>query len=309
MEVLNLMVMPGGAISGVAQTSFLKKFEEDYGSILSHINIIFGSSVGSINGGCLASGKISAKDLHTLNKNLIPEMWNTNIFRRLNPFLGRYRKEPLIRAIKEHIGDGILMSDLQIPFLSTAWCANLKRTVFFKSWEVKDGLKRLDFVVDSSSAAPVFFNAVQDIKECRTYLDGGIGGLNYPIQMALYEIMIQMLSKTNKVNIIVIGNGYAVDYVDYNKTKKNNDIKNAFAYFDPQNGGAAREEARYWQIKQAEAFAFYDNNVNFYNFDIVINKEVEKQKFSNIDYIDYWEGLGERIYDENKKYITELFSK
>lgn len=195
------------------------------------------------------------------------------------------------------------MGDLKPKVINTAWCKNLSRTVLFKSWELKDSLRDYIFCADATSAAPIFFDSVNSPGEKRSYLDGGVGGFNYPIQMALYEIDDQMLNKKHeKVEIVVVGNGFSVPKTPYNKTRNDKNIQNGYDYFKPKAGGAAREEARFWQVKQGIVRARNEPRVNFIYCDMEISADKEAGKFGDMSLLGYWEKLGNSLF---KNYIEK----
>ncbi|MFW6121434.1 MAG: patatin-like phospholipase family protein [Petrotogales bacterium] len=55
----NILILAGCGCKGFIQSQVLKKLEQEYGPLYKRYSLICGTSVGSINGSMIASGRIT----------------------------------------------------------------------------------------------------------------------------------------------------------------------------------------------------------------------------------------------------------
>jgi patatin-like phospholipase/acyl hydrolase len=73
--VKRILCCSGGGCKGYAQVQVLKKLEQQYGPLHERYDLIVGSSVGSINGSMVASGRITMERLDQIYEPMIKNVF------------------------------------------------------------------------------------------------------------------------------------------------------------------------------------------------------------------------------------------
>ena len=92
-----ILSLRGGGAKGPAQVRALQLLEEHTGKrVADMFDLIIGTSVGSINGALMASGKLSAEEILQEMRTTLPKVFKRRRFRRANrgARAGGYRPYP-----------------------------------------------------------------------------------------------------------------------------------------------------------------------------------------------------------------------
>lgn len=244
MKKRRVLVLAGGGVMGMIQLPVLAKIEKLTNTKISNIyDLIVGTSVGSINGGVLATGKTSVREYINIFYEMCPKIFKKP-FWRFGLFSPKYKREPFYDLFNEIVGtDKYYMRDMKTKFLSTSVNLVDGRTHYFKSWEAKDGWELAKDVIARSFAAPIYFGKLVDQKNRAVWVDGGVGVSNCPADIATVEIVRQGWYK-DTVTIDILGTGYKSIEMNYNKAKKLGNFGQVLSgYMNPSDGGFARVQS------------------------------------------------------------------
>jgi hypothetical protein len=274
-----VLVLGGGGAKGAIQIMALKEHQKRVGMPLwSYYDLIVGTSVGSIHGALIASGKVSIDFLNmTYNKFL------QKIFKTKHLFhIPKYDRMNFIDLWAELVGLNFLMKDVKTKLLVTSVdiCENVNH--YFKSWEEKDGNELLFEIVMRSFAAPYYFGHLHDYKNHKVWSDGGIGTSNLSIEEALVECVLLNWTKEN-LHFDVMGCGFINDNIAFKDAIKFKSIKELFKFIDPANGGLARSQSREDKIRRIIKLGNSFTNFSFDYWDVEINS-----KHDGMDKIQYF---------------------
>jgi predicted patatin/cPLA2 family phospholipase len=282
-----VLVMSGGGCKGALTLQGLKSIEATVGKLYQHYDLMCGSSVGAINAGILASGKMSAHELSAIYPNMIKE-----VFTRL-PFwqIPKYSRTPFIKIFNHFVGEGFKMKDCKTKLQITSVDLTTGENHFFKSWEEKDGEELLLDVILRSFAAPFYFGALDDEKNKKVWMDGGMGNCNLPIDHAFIEAWD--LLDWDEIQMDVFGAGYTNDTISFEEAKKYKTLKQLKAYMDPLDGGLARSQARLEQVKKMKIIAENQPNIAFNYWDVEIPMKLDT--LDGVEYLDAYEKYGQQM--------------
>jgi hypothetical protein len=279
MAIRKLLVLGGGGAMGRAQTQVLFALESKaINPLWLEYDLIAGSSIGAIHAAIIGSGKMTARQLENNedemmtrlfgHKRLIPNFYDTKVF---------------IKIWEELIGKDILFGDVKTKLLISSVERTQNRTVFFKSWEERDGNEKLIDIICRSFAAPIYFGQVVDPVNKRVYADGGMGEYNLPIDEVKFEAEVNgWYDGDNKVQIDAIGALFSDISISYEDAIKQKFLRQAIAFMNPVEGGMARAQCRNDQVRKMEKLAQVKKNINFRYFDCCI-----PEKFEGMDKIKY----------------------
>ena len=150
-----VIVLAGGGAKGMLQVEILKQLE-DRGE-LKDIDLIFGSSVGAINGSILASGKLTANEM----RNIYPDMLKQIFKKKFIPIPPIYNRKQFFDIWMNKIGM-IKMKDVKTKLVISTIDFCKKEPHFFKSWDEDNAEEYVMTVVARSFAAPYFFDGCDD---------------------------------------------------------------------------------------------------------------------------------------------------
>lgn len=293
-----ILQLDGGGAKGIIQVEMLMKLEQDLGKPLCEVfDLIIGTSVGTIVGAMIASGKISMKELHTIMNNTVKKVFTKKGIPLLKFFSNKplYDRNIVIDAAKQVLGPNFKLKDCKTRFMSTTVSANDCKNHFMKSWENKDGNRLLVDVMAYSFAAPSYFGLINSDADQTTYGDGGVGNSNCSLDEAIIESVLQHWIPTEKVHVLSLGCGYGPVSHSYSETAKWGNLKSITKFYsDLDDGGLARV-----QSTKTKEFLFnallplLDNvSINRINPDIL----AEHDKMDAIEFIPQYQGYGKAWY-------------
>jgi uncharacterized protein len=216
-----IISIDGGGIRGIVSSYILMKIEEELGKPLhNYIDLVAGTSTGSIIAGAIAAG-IPIKNVYALYLQEGPKIFNRDFKQKVKTCFGfvgsKYSKEQLNNSLENRFND-IKLGELKINFLATAYNMTEGRPRFFSSKFNQDYL--LKEVVMASSSAPTYFKPT--IIDGEEYVDGGLFSSN-PAMASYAEIKHLYNSKAEDIFIFSVGNGQRVEgYLEVNKWNKFN---------------------------------------------------------------------------------------
>jgi patatin-like phospholipase/acyl hydrolase len=295
-----ILVLDGGGARGMVQASALAVLESHVGPLHEYFDLIIGSSIGSIVGGAIASGKIDCESVKYEMRSVLPLVFK----KRFGMFIrkAKYKKDPLFEAAARMFGGSLKMCECRTKFIGTSVNDMDGRVHFFKSWEEKDGVLSVVDVMNRSSAAPVYFGAVPDEKTPAVWIDGGVGLNNNPAFFSFIEAVRQGWD-SEKVLCVNVGTGYVPHSRSYEDALNGGILNQAFNFMKGggyAHRGAERIIARGMnQLDEVVAEWF-----SYERFDIVLPEEM--YKMDAVNYLDDYILYGRKIGFEMIKRLDEV---
>lgn len=290
---MKILILPGGGKKGYIQLSVLAAMEYRFGPLHEYFDLIVSTSVGTINGAVLASGKIRCPEFLPKFVDVCQGTFKKNFLLR-PPLLTPIYKRDLIMSALEDVCGPMKLSDCKTKFMSTSLSWVDKRTHFFKSWEDVDGSEKLTDVVSRSFAAPYYFGKVVDPINSQVWGDGGVGQNNTPLDYAYIESVRQ--GWLGEVDFYLVGTGYSVESESYKNAKTMSTISELFRYFDFDDGGLARYQSHFQQIQKMQILTQSNRNIRFFNIDCQIPEKLNTMDYSNLaDYDPYIQTMLEEL--------------
>lgn len=275
-----ILSLDGGGARGPVQLAALAMLEKHTGKrTFEMFDLIIGTSVGSIIGAMLSTGRYDAKDLLQVMKVELPKVFKRKFSRK-----AKYSKDPLRQAFYNLFGPDVCMGDAKTNLVVTSLEDTTKIMHFFKSWEEADSLIGLFDAVDRSSAAPLYFGPVVDDDKMQVWLDGGVGSFNNPSLYA-YEEVNRLGWKESDTMCISLGCGNKSITRTFKDASNDGKIAQILNFMAPSDGGIARETA------SSEVCRFLE--VRPWTF-TRINKEIPKKldAMDKVKYFDRYVGIG-----------------
>jgi hypothetical protein len=273
-----ILQLDGGGAKGMIQIALLKEMEIKTGKpIYDMFDLIIGTSVGSIIGGILATGKVSATRLFDMFNSDIDKVFKKRFYRSMLFWSkAKYDKKPLVKILNRTIGKYTKMKDCKTKFICTAVCVNDGTNHYFKSWEEKDGELNLIDMINRSYAAPYYFEPIDDKSTKTTWLDGGTGNSSCSLDEALVELYRMDWINAFDTSILSVGTGYFHKKTTFKKSRRWRNIRSIMFFADPMGGGLARSQARRTKIKMAEVIDKHHGQVEFQRIDAPISEKMDK---------------------------------
>ncbi|WP_457557056.1 patatin-like phospholipase family protein [Candidatus Harpocratesius sp.] len=293
-----ILVLKGGGLRGLLQLPALELFETHFNKPIYEIfDLIVGSSVGSITGGILATGKYPVSKYNDLFLRYIPKIFHRRFgIGLLRPIYDKRNFNHMWRNLFPN--ENLLMEDCKTRFLCTSINLCDFRTHFFKSWEEDDGKLPLEECIMRSFAAPYYFGPVVDKDQRAVWVDGGLGTTNTPLMIAFAE-SINLGWNRAKVEFTVIGTGL-VDYsMNFAQARHVNIIEQMKMFLNPREGGLARVQSTINQVDLMHIIAKSNPLVDFYYYDIEVGPEYSG--LDKIKHIPAYQGFGRLIADKLDK--------
>lgn len=292
MKTRRVLVLSGGGCKGFVQVQVLKKLEEMNGPLHESYDLVCGSSVGSINGSMLASGRITMSRLDEIYVPMIKR-----VFKKRRFCIPRYDRTNFYKVWMDEIGH-IQMKDCltKLQITSVNLCDG--RNHFFKSW-TDDGEKYLVSEVAKSFAAPFYFGSFIDSSNKCVWLDGGMGVANIPVAYGLIES--KLLWPKDKWHFDIIGCGFVDESISFAEAKKYRVFRQLGRYFDLGDAGLARSQVRQEQIGAITQLAKSSSNISFRYYDSVIPSKIDK--LDGIEYLEDYKQIGIKMA---KKPLIEI---
>lgn len=289
----NILVLGGGGCRGFAQAQVLKKLEKEFGNLYERYSLIVGTSVGSINAGLIASGRITAERLEQIYPSMIKKVFEKKWY----PRVPRYDRKNFYGVWLDEIGN-IKMKECLTKLQITSFNICDQRNHFFKSW-TKDGEQYLMSEVAKSFAAPLYFDKLVDERNKCVWLDGGVGCANFPIMYALVEA--ELLWHDEDWYFDLIGTGFVEQNISFNKAKKYRLFRQLGTFFDLPDAGLARSQVRQEQIGAIIKLAKSSSKISFSYYDTVIPKKIDK--LDGVKYIKEYKKFGQEM---SKRPLIEI---
>jgi len=283
-----ILINSGGGCKGYAQAQVLKKLEIDNGPLYRYYDLDCGSSVGAINGGIIASGKITMVELESIYPSMIRKVFE----RKYLPPIPLYNRKHFIEIFASEIGM-IKMADCLTKLQITSVNLCDKRNHFFKSWEQKDGQEYLVSTVCKSFAAPFYFGTLADESSKSVWMDGGMGVANIPIAYGLAEAF--MLWPDEDWHFDIIGCGFSDETISFKEAKKYKFVRQILSYLDFDDGGLGRGQVRQEQVYGLQALckASKKKKITMRYFDIAIPKSIDK--LDGVKFLNQYKRVGEEM--------------
>jgi patatin-like phospholipase/acyl hydrolase len=298
-----ILQLDGGGILGTIPASILTDMENQLGiKVVRKFDLISGTSTGAILGSALAMGAPAflCRQIYVeKGKELfIPRSkWNP-----LNWGRPKYDRQPIVDELKRIYNtmgnENPEMGNTKVKFMSTSVSLVDERTHYFKSWDNFDEHRKLIDVVVYSFAAAYYFGAVVDDKEQQVWADGGEGQDNCTIRQCFIEALRQKWLPNEPVKILSLGCGYAKSGYSFEEAKKTNIIQQAKFYLNL----AERQSATDQQCEANEL-----GNVMPLSL-LRLDSEIpaEYNHLDAVEYIDYFDKLGKKIFSDNKDKILKF---
>lgn len=199
--------LDGGGTRGIVSAIILRELEERMQSLITdRVNLVAGTSTGSIIAGAIAKG-IPMENVVKFYLEEGPIIFSKKDYTyKLKSLLGnigsKYDEQRLYKSLDKHFGDTKL-KDCGVDFLATAYNISDGKPRFFSTQ--KEGDLRLSDVIAASSSAPTFFKP-KNINSV-DYIDGGVFCSN-PAMSAYAEIKSNNNNlPAEEIMIVSVGTG------------------------------------------------------------------------------------------------------
>jgi len=205
LKSFRILTFDGGGIRGALSIELLHRIILKYPDLLRKVNLVSGTSTGSIIASLLAKG-VSIDEI----RNLYDVQTTKKIFSqgKINFFKAKYKNNNFSKIISAYFEDNIKLRDLQKKILIPAF--NINSTddftwdpVFFNNF-IKDGTENISVkdAILSSSAAPTYFPSYGQ------YIDGGVVA-NSPTAVSLLFVYkaYKKIYNIGDIKILSIGTG------------------------------------------------------------------------------------------------------
>ena len=209
-----ILSITGGGIRGIIPAEFLDKVEKRTGRPVAKLfKIVSGTSTGGILTAGLTLPNCCGEPAYTasqmvdlyfkegptiFSKSLIRQVWNQFIVGG-----AKYSAKGIESVLAKYFGNSLYKNQLCRTIIA-AYETSLRSAWFFKNWDPDDGARKVAYVCRATSAAPTYFDPVQN-GATGAFIDGGVAA-NDPALCALAEAIL--LSKPGDDFLVVsIGTG------------------------------------------------------------------------------------------------------
>ncbi|MBU5453908.1 patatin-like phospholipase family protein [Caproiciproducens sp. MSJ-32] len=205
MRTFKILTFDGGGIRGALSIEILHRIMLRYPNLLENVDLLSGTSTGSIIASLLAKG-ISVDEIRNLYD--VPTTKKIFSHGRINLFKAKYKNDNFNQILSNYFPDNIKLSDLKKKILIPAFNINSTddftwEPIFFNNF-TKDGTENISVkdAVLSSSAAPTYFPSYNQ------YIDGGVIA-NSPTTASLLFVYktYKKIFNINNIKILSIGTG------------------------------------------------------------------------------------------------------
>lgn len=205
MRTFKILTFDGGGIRGALSIEILHRIMLRYPNLLKNVDLLSGTSTGSIIASLLAKG-ISVDEIRNLYD--VPTTKKIFSHGRINLFKAKYKNDNFNQILSNYFPDNIKLSDLKKKILIPAFNINSTddftwEPIFFNNFN-KDGTENISVkdAVLSSSAAPTYFPSYNQ------YIDGGVIA-NSPTTASLLFVYktYKKIFNINNIKILSIGTG------------------------------------------------------------------------------------------------------
>jgi len=188
---MKILALDGGGVFGFAQAKIMTEAK-----CTDKFDCFVGTSIGSAVSAALVTGK--AVDERFFDE-WMPKIFKRSLLRRFNPFVPKYPKKNIVKALQSVFG-GTLLGDAKKPLFVTA--ANLcsKRLKVFYSGDTSDSGLLMWEVIRSATAAESYFQPYDG------YADGGVFA-NNPSMVGIAAACKSLGAKVGDIELLSIGAG------------------------------------------------------------------------------------------------------
>ena len=292
-----------GGVRGMAQIMVLRKLEQEFGKPLHEVyDLVAGTSVGAINAGIIASGKVSMDEAVELYPDLVKKVFKKRGFFK-KP---KYDRKNFLGVWNDLVGSDITMSDVKTNLMITSVDLVSDTNIFFKSWHNDVSDTDLSEIVMRSFAAPLYFGQMPDSETQRVYSDGGVGYSNLPLN----EVKLQAESfgwydsekcGDTTVQFDCIGTLYNSEKPNFDKVAKQSWVRQVADFMNPKEGGLARAQSADDQIRMMKYISKHNKNIKFRYWDT--DADPSTLVLDGVKYVPYYRRLGEEM---SNKPLIEL---
>ncbi len=210
--MFRILSIDGGGFRGVYPAHMLQRIEQELGiSIREHVDLLTGTSTGSIIAGGLAKG-ISAREIASIYEAKGTKIFKKRWFARLGLTGSRFRSSALQQIVSTVIGTTKL-GDIDTPLIIPATdvgngCVHVFKSSYDKEF-VRDRDVLLRDAILASCAAPTYFDPVK----VDQYLlaDGGVWA-NCPAMVAVIDAKRRLGVPLADMQVLSIGTGVSNQY-------------------------------------------------------------------------------------------------
>jgi predicted patatin/cPLA2 family phospholipase len=262
-----ILVLKGGGARGLVQASCIYELEKQ-GMDLKEFDLIVGTSVGAINGSCIALGK-TGKELFDMYPTFLDKIFQKPWY----PKFPKYDRKNFVKVYLDLFG-WKKMKDSLTDFIVTSVYRCENRTHYFKSWEEKDGNENMVNILIRTFAAPMYFGQLVDNVNKKVWIDGGCTIDNLPLDIAFTEIILEDWLNES-AEFTVIGTGFSDYYEPFEKAKKSNTISQVFDFLSPSDGGMARVSSSFEQVRKLKKISEKYTNIKINYYDVMFDKKFD----------------------------------
>ena len=250
---MRVLAIDGGGIRGVIPAVVLAELERRAKRPISELfDLIAGTSTGGILAAALTvpgedgRPRLTAAQVEQRYQRLGPRVFDRSLLKRITSADGlideRYDSDNLRAALHEELGDALLSQALT-GLLLTAYDLELRRAVFFRSWQARDDTAldyRLADAVLATASAPTYFEPARVASAAGgrlgTLVDGGVFATN-PAMCALAEVA--RMGRLDEVHVVSLGTGSKTDPIWWEDARRWGRLEWAQPILDVVFDGAA----------------------------------------------------------------------
>ena len=205
MKSFKILAFDGGGIKGVLSAEILYRISLEFPNFLDEVDLIAGTSTGSIIAGLLAKGTTPKEVRNLYNMEMAKQIFSSP---RLNLFRPKFSNKNLKSVISKHFNEDLKLKDLKKKILIPAFNINGNDTsswnpVFFNNFTEDDtsDITLRDAVI-SSSSAPTYFPSYKG------YIDGSVVA-NSPTAISIFYVLstYSTICDIKNIKLLSIGTG------------------------------------------------------------------------------------------------------
>jgi hypothetical protein len=293
-RIWRILVIDGGGAKGpIAATVLLEIFRQTGIPPHEMFDLIWGTSVGALIGGILATGQLSVPAFYELFLQTLPEVFTPRV--RVPILQPKYTREAVDHMLSEHIGKGYRMRQCRTKFCCTSVDVTDSSNHYFKGWEDKDGELTLRDAMSRSYAAPLYFGEIVD--KPNVWVDGGTGNMNCPIIEARIEAFRQGWLPFQRVHMLSVGCGESPGKVPFKKASRYLNLRQVLFYLSPSNGGLARKQCNKTYTELMEIEDLYSSVFSFQRLD-AYDLDPKINIMDGVKYIPQYIEIGQKLAEQ-----------
>lgn len=203
MKSFKILAFDGGGIKGALSTEILYRISLEFPNFLDEVDLVAGTSTGSIIAGLLANGTTPKEVRNLYNMNMAKEIFSSP---KLNLFRPRFSNKNLKTVLSKYFDESLKLKDLKKKILIPSFNINGDNNsswnpVFFNNFKNDDisNTPLIDAVI-SSSSAPTYFPSYNG------HIDGSVIA-NSPTAISIFHVLSHYPSMYNIKNIKLLSIG------------------------------------------------------------------------------------------------------